>query len=216
MKHQQLVYLDESGDAGFKLQLGSSPVLLVAATIFDSTRDAEVTAERIQLLRRALGKGDSFQFHFASLRRGWREDFLGEVAQSPFRVRAIVMPKGRIQDHPLRSSPKDFYNFTVKTLLTRASGSVRDAKVFIDGSSKQAPRAELGAYLRRECNTQELRIIDELKSGPKSNVLIQLADMVASGLALSYRPAKTDAGVYRKILLPRIEDVWEYEGTDQG
>jgi hypothetical protein len=53
-----------------------------------------------------------------------------------------------------------------------------------------------------------------LKTAPKSNALIQLADMVASGLARSYRPEKADAHTYREILRPRIEDVSEFEETE--
>jgi hypothetical protein len=137
-KPRQLVYLDESGDAGFKVLSGSSPVFLVAATIFDSAGDAEVTAERIHSFRRALGKAELFQFHFSNLRREWREDLLREVAECPFRVRAIVMSKERAWKHSLRNSPQDFYNLAIKTLLTRSSGSVRDAKVFTDHRSNRS------------------------------------------------------------------------------
>jgi hypothetical protein len=68
--------------------------------------------------------------------------------------------------------------------------------------------------LRRECKSEGRRVIDELKTAPKSNALIQLADMVASGLARSYRPEKADAHTYREILRPRIEDVSEFEETE--
>lgn len=211
MKHQQLVYLDESGDAGFKVLSGSSPVLLVAATIFDSASDAEATAERICAFRESIGKNQRFQFHFASLRRDWREGFLRAVSDCPFRIRSIVMHKDQVRDDALlRRSSRYFYNFTLKMLLTHTLGSVTEAKVFVDGEGSRALRRDLAAYLRRECNSAAAKVIDELKFAPKSNVLIQLADMVASGLVRSYRPGKTDARVYREILLPRIENVWEF------
>ena len=36
-----LVFIDDSGDPGFKLQKGSSPVFIIACVIFDDELEAE-------------------------------------------------------------------------------------------------------------------------------------------------------------------------------
>ncbi|MFQ6133552.1 MAG: DUF3800 domain-containing protein [Armatimonadota bacterium] len=217
MAGKQLVYLDESGDPGFKMERGSSPVLVVAAAIFGDAAEAERTARAIHAHRESIGKGHHFQFHFTELSRPYREAFLRSVRHCPFRVRAIVMRKDRIwEGTQLRRSPKHFYNFTIKMLLTHTFGAVREAKVFIDGTAGRLLSRNLAAYLRRECNLPDARVVAQLRFARKGNVLIQLADMVVGSLARSYRPDKADSSAYRAILRPRIEDVWEFGEKDSA
>ena len=45
-----LIFLDESGDAGFKFGQGSSSHFVIALVIFDSPLDAEETALHIKRL----------------------------------------------------------------------------------------------------------------------------------------------------------------------
>ena len=213
MADGQLVFLDESGDAGFKTEKGSSPVLVVAAVIFDSPDQAEETAEAIRNLRQQLGKSQRFQFHFSNLTRNWREQFLNSVSACPFRVRAIVMAKDRIYlDSQLRRRGDLFYNYTVRCLLNDALGRIENAKVFVDGDAGRESLRAMVAYLRRECNTEERCVIKQVKFVPKreNNVLVQLSDMVASGLARSYRTEKSDSRLYRSLLEPRLENLWEF------
>jgi hypothetical protein len=217
MSGRQLVYLDESGDAGFKVGSGSSPALVVAAVILGCSADAEATAEAIHVYRRSIGRGRSFQFHFSNLCRDWRLGFLEGVKDCPFSVRAIVMRKDRIREGThLRRPPKHFYNFTLKMLLTHTFGDINEAKVFVDGDAGRLLKRELGSYLRRECNAEGGRIIRELKFVPKRqhNVLMQLADIVTGSVARSYREDKTDRWEYRRVLGSKLK-VWEF-GKPEG
>lgn len=77
-------------------------------------------------------------------------------------------------------------------------------------------RRELGSYLRREVNGEGKQVIAELRFTSKSNVLIQLADMIVGSLARGYRTDKPDRHVYRELLSARIEDVWEFGQERRG
>ena len=213
-KPTHLVYLDESGDTGFQVGAGSSPILVVAGVLFDRPLDAELTARCIDEHRaNVLHKSGGFQFHFSNLNREFRVGFLRAVRSCPFRVRAVVMRKERIWEGThLRQSPKHFYNFTVKLLLKHTFGRVVEAKVFIDGEAGRLLRQELGTYLRRELNTPGRRVIREVKFVPKreNNALLQLADMATGAIARSYLEGKPDRHAYRDLLTPRLEDVWEF------
>jgi hypothetical protein len=217
MADGQLAYMDESGDAGFKVESGSSPTLVVAAVILDSAQDAEATASAIHRYREILGKGRSFQFHFSNLRRDWRVGFLEAVRDCPFRVRAIVMPKDHIwEGTQLRKSGEYFYNFTMKMLLTHTFGDIENAKLFVDGEAGRQSLRRMVAYLRRECNTPECRVFRDIKFVPKreSNVLVQLADMVTGSVARFYRYDKTDRQTYRAVIESKLR-VWEF-GKPKG
>ncbi|NPV47287.1 MAG: DUF3800 domain-containing protein [Armatimonadetes bacterium] len=213
MSARQLVYMDESGDAGFKLDRGSSPALVIAGVIFDDPADAQATADRIELLRVQSGRSSRYQFHFTDMDRRSREDFFRAVRLFPFRVRAIVMAKDRIYpDSMLRRRGDYSYSYTAKMLLKHTFGMVEEAKLFVDGEAGRQSLREMVSYLRRECNTPGLRVIREVRFVPKreGNVLLQLADMVTSGIARSYRTDKSDHRVYRELIQPRLEDVWEF------
>ena len=45
-----LVFVDDSGDPGFKIGKGSSPVFVISCVIFDDDLEAEKTADEILLL----------------------------------------------------------------------------------------------------------------------------------------------------------------------
>lgn len=59
-----LVFIDDSGDPGFKLQKGSSPCFVIALIIFDDPLEAEKTSLAIKELRRKLKVSDLYEFKF--------------------------------------------------------------------------------------------------------------------------------------------------------
>jgi hypothetical protein len=59
-----LVFIDDSGDPGFKLDKGSSRYFVVACVIFDDNLDAEEAALKIKRLRRTLGWRNEQEFKF--------------------------------------------------------------------------------------------------------------------------------------------------------
>jgi len=214
MARGQLVFTDESGDAGFRLGSGSTPSLVVAAVILDCAKAAETTAACIHWYRSdVLGKGRDFQFHFANLKRDWRLGFLEAVTDCPFAVRAIIMQKDRIREGTrLRRGGKHFYNFTVRQLLTHAFEHINHAKLYVDGEAGREALKAMVAYLRRECRREGLEVFDEVRFVAKreGNVLVQLADMVTGCIARSYRQDRDDRDLYRRVIAPRIQDVWEF------
>jgi hypothetical protein len=206
-----LIFIDESGDAGFNIAKGSSQNFVVVCVIFDDPLDAEETAVRIKRLKRELGKSDDFEFKFNGCSRDYRTAFFEKVASCSFKYRAIIMDKDRIYGPELRRSKDSFYNFTVKNVLKHSSGSIRDAKVVIDGAGSREFKRTMGAYLRKMVNERS-SIIKELKfKNSRNNVLLQLADMVAGAVHRSCT-AKSDASVYRALIKQREEDVWMFGG----
>jgi len=210
----QLVFMDESGDAGFKVGKGSTPTLVVAAVVFDGPKAAEETAKCIHTYRTdVLKRGRHFQFHFTDCCRDWRVGFLEAVQGCPFTVRAIVMQKDRIYEGTqLRRKGDYFYNYTINQLLTHTFGRIEDAKLFIDGDAGRESLRRMVTYLRQQCRRRNLNVFRDIKFVGKQegNVLVQLADMITSGLARSYRQDKGDRLVYRRIMRPRLQDVWEF------
>ena len=116
----------------------------------------------------------------------------------------------------LRRSGEFFYNFTMKMLLAHTFGDICEAKLFVDGEAGREALKRMVAYLRRECNTGDVRVFDDIRFVPKRerNVLLQLADMVTGSIARSYRQDKPDRYAYRTIIAPKVR-VWEF-GKPRG
>lgn len=75
-----LVFVDESGDTGLKLDRGSSKFFVVTLVVFEDHDEALACDERIQLLRRELGFSPKTEFHFRTNSRRIRQAFFDAVA----------------------------------------------------------------------------------------------------------------------------------------
>lgn len=207
-----LVFIDDSGDPGFKTERGSSKTFVICCVIFDDELEAEKTAIKIKELRRELGKSDKFEFKFNKCSRKYREEFLKTVSGSKFRIRAIVMRKKVIKSEELKNKKESFYNYTVKLVLKHSFGKIKKAKVRIDGSGDRLFRKNLFTYLRKELNNKNTKIVKDVKmQDSKKNVLIQLSDMIAGSINRTYDKEKTDTRAYWDIIKKHKEDIWEFK-----
>jgi len=150
-----IVFIDDSGDPGFKITKGSSRVFVICCVVFDDELEAEKTAIKIKELRRRLKKSDRFEFKFNKCSRKIRVEFLKAIADSKFRVRAIVMPKEKIYSEELKRSKESFYNFTIKMVLKHSAGTIKNARIRLDGRGNREFRRKLLVYLRKNLNTKE-------------------------------------------------------------
>lgn len=206
-----IIFIDEAGDAGFKVPQGSTPVFVVALVIFDEEVEAEKTAASIKDLKKQMHKSDQFEFKFNKSSKEVRLKFLRNVAKCRFRVRAIVFTKKSIYSLNLRSNKESFYSYAVKSVLKHNNNSIRNAKIRIDGLGENSFRKSLHAYLRKELNTEAGQVLDNLRfRDSKKDVLIQLADMVAGTIKRKYDNNKNDSHIYLKEITKNVEDIWEF------
>jgi hypothetical protein len=202
-----LIFIDESGDPGFKLTKGSSSVFVASLVAFRDGEAAKQAQAAIDELSRRLRIAGEFKF--SKSRPEVKDAFFGVMTPCSFRVRAIVVEKERIYSAHLRGNKESFYSFFVKSMLKFDNGLLRDARVVIDGSGDREYRQELGSYLRRHCGSGAIK--DVRFANSSSDRLIQLADMCAGAIARSYKRERSDARRWREMLTPKIEDVWEFK-----
>jgi hypothetical protein len=191
-----LVFIDDSGDPGFKIEKGSTPVFVIACVIFDDELEAEKTAVSIKEFRRKLKRSDSFEFKFNKSSKEFRLKFLNHIAHFKFHVRA---------------SKQSFYNYAIKMVLKNNFGTIKKAKIRLDGHGDRLYRREVIRYLRSELNDGEEKVFKKLQFvNSSTNVLIQLADMIAGSIHRLYQPDKTDSKVYYAAIEKRIENLWNF------
>jgi hypothetical protein len=202
-----LVFIDDSGDPGFKIEKGSSKFFIISMIIFDDHLEAEKTAVRIKELKRELGFSDNIEFKFCNSRKEVREKFLTIISTSNFKIRSLVVNKEKIYSEELRNSKKKFYSYFIKVALEYSGQTIKNARIKIDGSGDRIFRKSFISYLKRELNDKKImsncKLIDS-----KKNVLIQMVDMIAGATRRSYEKKEM---IYKNIIKKHIENEWEFK-----
>lgn len=206
-----LVFVDESGDSGFKIKAGSSAVFVVSLVIFDDNLEAEKASLAIKELRRKLKVSDSYEFKFNKCSKSFKIAFFEAIISFKYRVRAILVKKEVIRSLFLKTNTENFYNYIIMQVLKHSVGSIRAAKLKFDKRGEKKIRDQLRVYLSRQLDNKHKKIFIDLKLvDSKQNTLIQLADMVVGALASFYTGKDVK---YLRILQKsrKIEDIWEFK-----
>lgn len=209
MTQQQLVFIDEAGDPGFKIGQGSSSYFVIALIIFNDNLDAEEAALKIKRYRQQLKYKEGYEFKFNKSSHKLRKEFLKEVKNCNFIVRAIVVNKKDIYSLHLRTNKEPFYNYFLMQVLDKSHHFITDGLIRIDGRGEKSFQQQLQTYLRQSLNIDKGHTISNLRfRNSKKDVLIQLADMIAGTVRYKY---ERDNDEYYEIIRKRINDVWEYK-----
>lgn len=207
-----LVFIDDSGDPSFAFHKGSTRFFIICSVIFEDELVAQEVALEIRKLKRELNIPDTVEFKFTKSNRDVRIKFLQRVRKYNFKIRVLVVDKYKIHKDDLKRRKELFYSYFIKTLLKYNKGSIENARVRIDGSGDRIFKKAFLGYLRRELNSPEVRIIRKCKLvDSKSDVLIQMADMIAGSINRFYTGKKDDAKIYRELIVDRIEDEWKFQ-----
>jgi len=184
-----LVFVDEAGDTGLKLEKGSSRYFIVTLVLFDDHQEAEAADTRITLLRRELGLPADFEFHFSETPERIKEAFFEAVVPYNFFYFAIVINKKKLYGPGFRVK-ESFYKYASSLVLQNAQQHLTDAIVIFDGSGTREFKRQLKSYLGRKVNEPAVGVprIRKVKlQDSRSNNLIQLADMVCGAVARSFK-----------------------------
>ena len=199
-----LVFIDESGDSGLKIEEGSSRYFVVALVIFQDRDEAVACDQRIELLKRELGWQEG-EFHFNRNSHRIRLAFLQAVAPYDFFYYGIVLNKDpqKLWGAGFRDK-QSFYKYACSLVFENAKEKLQNATVIIDKSGNLDFRRQLEKYLKRRINpVNSMKIISKVKmQRSHGNNLLQLADYVAGVINRSVQ--KKDVGnEYKKVIAHR-------------
>jgi hypothetical protein len=207
--------VDDSGDAGFKLDSGSSRFLVMAACIFVGADAMDQAAAAVENCRVELGLGARFEFKYGKTAKPFRDAFFTAVERCPFSVRAIVFDKATMNRATTPEMPHGLGNYAITQLLLRRPGSIVDAKLVIDGKDSKAFGITKATYFRKTINGQAPGTVRKVYHADSArDRLVQLADMVAGAIHRFERTGGTEAqahmAVVRKKAVPPLGDLWHY------
>ncbi len=198
MKAKQLIYIDDSGDAGIKAH--SSSHLVMSAVVFDDDLVAEEVALELRKFKRRLGWSDDHEYKFHNTKKDYIKQVLRLASGYDFTVYAVIVNKAQF-----RTTPKNLYNDSISKLLRQIP--LKNASIKVDGGSGTDYAKRAVSYIRKNANTKAGQINDIRFGDSKENVLLQLADLVAGSLYRSTQTDKADHDDYIVILKKHIADV---------
>ena len=199
---KQLVFVDDSGDPGFK-ELSSTNFIMAAAVFIDPDV-AMLLSKRISDYRKSLGWRDDHEFKFAKIRKDIIVELLKIASGYDFKIYATCVDKISFRNTAPIIDKEKLYNWTIKELLTMIPMS--DAKIKIDGRSGKQYMRKTAAYLRHEINRDNTKKLKIKFENSDNNDLLQLADSIASSINRSMT-SKTDANVYVNIIKSKIIEI---------
>jgi hypothetical protein len=209
------VYLDESGDSGFKFRQGSTRYFVIALLLIDDPIPIQVA---IDDLRRDLGFNPYDEFKFSHSAEDVRSRFLRTLVQFPFAVRAVVIDK-TLMTRPHMRNQETFYNFLVRMILTHDNGTIRDATIVLDESVKSRRRQDqLAVYLRKALNTdpQAPKVRQIVHHESHRDNLLQAADMISGAIFARYhRGDERYLQIIRRKLRQPWGDLWEWSPSGE-
>ncbi len=202
-----LVFVDESGDTGFKLGHSSSGQFTVTLVVFADNAEAEIVSHRIDRLRVEMElpqDSRAGEFHFNDNSNEQREAFLQAVSVFDFSVFSVVVNKAGLAPEGI-SSKNAFYNLVCGLVFDRAKDFLVEANIVIDSTGGKEFKQQLEKYLRQRMNEPNgRRRIKQIRMKPShTDNLLQLADMVCGAIVRAcYQDLRTTAR-FRRIIQHR-------------
>lgn len=203
-----LAFVDESGDAGLKLDRGSSRLFVVAMVTFAGAEEARHCEGRIDALRSELSLPPLFEFHFSHNSRRVRAAFLNAVRPCAFRIHAFAVDKARLLADGEARTPDGLYYLAVRELCEDAAPHLHDATVIVDRAGTRQGRNDLASYLRRRLGVEGRASIRKLRDQRSdSHNLLQLADYVV-GVAARALNGDPEGARLREVHFREKELTW--------
>lgn len=172
------LWIDESGDCGFKFDKGSSRFLVIVAVYTNSDEDAIVKA--IEMLKAQQGLDGLFEFKFSRCRNRLKESCLRVIASLPLSYKAIVVDKKDLNAPGLQFHPHELYCEAVRRLFYDNDPPLKEAVLILDEATMKIHAKEFQGTLKKYLSKNIVSKIRQVRS--TSNLMVQIADMVAGSI----------------------------------
>lgn len=192
------VFIDESGDAGYKFSRGSSRYFVVACLVFSSADAVDQLRQTLQNLKRELGWRQESEFKHSKMRVDLVHKVLEVVDFAEIVVQIFYFDKAARQNVGLSHLEM------VGMAITNLQVVLRAAVVKVDGASGSSHRGlvtSLKSNVVKGHASRAIRSIRMVRS--ESEVLIQLADLVA-GITRKSLDLKEGQEQKYRVLLKKV------------
>jgi len=179
------LWLDESGDSGFRFERGSSKYFVVVFVYLEGDNIDEETAKiekQINRLKEKFSLTADYEFKFSRCKNKLKQEFLEESLKFPIKYKVIVVNKKKLGPPVLKS--RELYCEMVRRLLYDNDPPLEKAIFVVDEVIAQIRQREFKGVLRRYLSKNMIKKIIQKRS--KGEVMIQFADMISGSIFRKY------------------------------
>lgn len=209
-KAGQLIFIDDSGDPGFKMNRGASRIFVICCIVFDDHVDAEFASANLKMLKKQLGWKQEREFKFHRATEEQKAIFFKTLKTLNFHIYATIVDKTSIQEPPLKKCDS-FYQKIILHTLDHIS-TIQKANIYLDGKAGKNYRNRSVAKIRQSLNQKARRMAHLKLEDSKNDILIQLADMVAGSIRVKYDDNKAIKKDYLRTINDKITQLDLYKG----
>jgi len=196
-----IIFIDESGDPGFKVSRGSSRYFVLSCLIFDDEKKMVQMNEDIINFRRLHKIPDNYEFKFNNLSKENRCAFLNNIKNNSFIISALIVDKGALISNEGMKIKNLNYEYLLGILLDKIITTDGIYDLRIDGSMTKNLKHVFKSRIRKYSSHKIKLHMHVLNS--KNDLLIQVADMIAGSIAKNLS-SNNDRSVYIDILRDHI------------
>ena len=182
MQKYRLLFIDDSGDPGITRTL--SPILVMAAVVFDTPSDAMLAAEQLRQYKTSLGWSQKREFKFHKDRKQVILGAIGSISAN-YHIEIISINKQKLS----KSTTESLYLWTLGELIKLCAQDNDD--IHIDGKTSKRQKSKNKAYIRQKLHSSGNRTKSISFEDSQKVILIQLADLIvgsARRMLLSNKP----------------------------
>jgi len=187
------IYLDESGDLGFKFdKKGTSKYFIITLLILRHSTDVKIIAKGVsRTIKNKIRKNKKYKEPTCELKGSKtslavKKYFYKQIQKVSFEIYAVILNKERVYE-PLRMRKPKLYNFIAKFILEKCklSDAPCGIEIVVDKSKGPEQQKDFNQYLTYELQVQipsniPLRIYHNPSYENKG---LQAADMFCWGIA---------------------------------
>jgi len=189
------LWIDESGDSGFKFAKGSSSFLILAV-VYLTHGDKEANINKaINKLKLKLNLSKGYEFKFSRCKDKFRKKLFQTIKRLPLRYKAIVVDKRRLKPPASSLQPHQLYCEAVRRLLYDNNPPLDKTVIIIDEATARIHRREFNSVLKKYLSKSVVKKIRQARS--QSEIGIQIADMIAGSIFRKYE--KIDDRYYQIV-----------------
>lgn len=175
-----LIFIDESGDTGFKFESGSSDFFVMSLVLFEDPKEGERCSDQIDQLKKELGLPPTAEFHFNHNADKTKLAFLQTITAFDFAYFVAVIDKkspqlgGRVFEQK-----ETFYKYACNLVFSKTMPFIDNATITFDKAGSKEFQTGLRKYLKAS-NDKSLQLIKNIKQQDSSKTnLLQVADYIA-------------------------------------
>lgn len=191
------IWLDESGDGGFRFEQGSSKYFVASLIYLDNDVEekiAEVQRE-VDQIRERFSLTVDYEFKFSRCRDLLKQEFLKELLKFPIKYKVIAVNKEKLEAPALKYKPKELYCETIRRLLYDNNPLLEKTILIVDEAVAKIHQNEFNSVLRKYLSRNTVSKIIQKRS--RNEIMIQVADMVSGSVFRKYE--KQDDRFYLMI-----------------